>query len=337
MFRKTISRILLRKRVKTKSRSTDRSHPWYEGFKFNVVEETDQKTYFTSLPPPILFLSRGHSGTRALSHLLQRAGIYMGNIIDPYCLNQTEDALYWVYGFQRELVPQLFKYGKGCSNIPDLVDSVGKVCISHHMSAYKGGPWGFKTCAGSFSHQLYNYLFPNAKYIYLLRDGRDVILSNNGKFHMAGHSPITTPHWEYFRIITSGISNDFSQWPFQFNHEDEMEQRTWQNRFWIQAKSWREDIRMMEFLKETSQLSDSVYTIKYEELCANPTRSIKDLFNFLNIPINADVVSFASKHFYTTSVSKWKNWKNYVFDTNEDLDKIFDEMKTELILTKYLT
>lgn len=258
----------------------------------------------------------------------------MGSVQDKNALNRTSDALYWIYGLQRTLVPKLFKPGVGCLVNEHIVTAVALECLRRHLGFYTGGPWGFKTCAGMFCHSLYRYMFPHAKYIYLIRDGRDLVLSDNGFFHLT-HPFSRRQHWEYFKIITFGISNDIRSCPFGFPERPRNNDQVMRNRFWVQAKSWREHIRMMEHLREKELLSPNVHTIRYEELCRDPIPILEQLFCFLEIELTPKAKDFARQTFHTKSVGRWKQYKQHITDCNEDMEVAFASMAPELELLGY--
>jgi hypothetical protein len=318
------------------------AHPWFNGFPVDdaIIPNAlpgrpfDQLCSPLNLPAPMLFLARGRSGTTPLARILAEAGVYIGNTQDKYALNSTLDALYWVYGFQRTLVPRLFKPGFGCSIDERVVTAVALECLRCHLDSYTGGPWGFKTCAGMFCHSLYQYIFPRAKYIYLIRDGRDVILSNNGFFHLT--RPFSRQqHWEYFKVLLFGISDDIHSCPFKFPETPSVNDEVMQNRFWIQAKSWREHVRMVEHLRKTERLSPNVHPVRYEELCRNPIPILEQLFCFLEIELTTEVKEFARRLLHARSTGRWKQYERYVNDYDEDMEAVFASMEPELQLLGY--
>jgi hypothetical protein len=185
-----------------------------------------------------------------------------------------------------------------------------------------------------FCHSLYRFLFPRAKYIYLVRDGRDVVLSHGGIFHLTGADK-NSPHWEYFKIITFGISNDLEACPFEFPQRVGASREMTRNRYWIQAKSWREHVRMMEELRQRQQLSPNVHMIRYEELCREPIRTLERLFEFLEVELTAEAKANAVQLFHTRSVGIWKDYPNYVRDCEENIEMVFESMRPELDLLGY--
>lgn len=317
-------------------------HPWFNGLEVDgtslpcasLTGPVGELLGLMDLPAPILFLARGHSGTTPLARILARAGVYIGNGQDQNALNRTLDALYWVFGFQRTLIPKLFEPGVGCLIDERVVTAAALECLRHHLSSYSDGPWGFKTCAGMFCHSLYQYVFPQAKYIYLIRDGRDVILSGNGFFHLT--CPFTRQqHWEYYKLITFGISDDVHLCPFEFPERPYGNDEVMRNRFWIQAKSWREHVRMVEHLRKTGQLSPDVYTVRYEELCRDPIPNLEQLFCFLEIELTSKVKELAMLSLHARSIGRWKQYERYVSDCAEDMEAVFASMEPELELLGY--
>jgi len=243
---------------------------------------------------PILFLARGHSGTSILSKILEANGVFMG---DHKSLNPTYDSLPWTYDFQRKLLPMCWEYGKGCSPKKPEVMTVAARCLARHMVGYNGGRWGIKTCAGMFSYPMWKMVFPDAKYIYLTRDGRDVIRSGQGYFHMTNESS-REKDWEYFKIITFGISNDIDKCHFKIPDKPNKNDEVMKNRHWIQAKSWLEHKKMFNRIE-----SDNIFHLKYEDVCRKPHRSLEGLFNFLEMPYKCE--SYVNKNFRGRAGS-WK-------------------------------
>lgn len=265
----------------------------------------------------VLFLAHGHSGTRAVAKLLEYSGVYIGT---PENMNATYDSIPWSYDFQRYLVPKLFKYGKGCE-VSNEVFKVAEKCKKKHLTRYNGGKWGFKVCNGMFAYPLYNAVFPKAKYIYMVRDGRDAILSTEGYFYMTNPNS-RKQHWDFFNIITFGISNDKNKAPFSIpkkpssNNDSVMK-----NRYWIQAKCWSEHVRMMQSLSLSN-----VFKLLYEDMCTHPVLTMKEMFDYLELDFTDRIEEHIKKFFYKSSLGKWKKF-NY---TGENMGKIFHSMAPEL-------
>jgi hypothetical protein len=313
-------------------------HPWFAGFKggrlsfpVNPLPPSEVRSEPPAdLSSPILFLARGHSGTTPLARILSVAGVHMGDPHDPRALNRTLDALYWVFGFQRTLLPLLFEPGSGCQVDGRAAVLIALECLRRHWGdSYRGGRWGFKTCAGMFAHPLYRYVFPRAKYIYLLRDGRDIILSGNGFFHLT-HPFSRYQHWDYFKMITFGLTGDAGGCPFDLPERPSRNDAFMRNRFWVQARSWREHVRMVEHLREENLLSPDVHTLRYEDLCQDPVSVLGPLFRFLDLELTDEVKDFAHQYLHARSIGKWKHYERHVADCDEEMEAVFASMEPEL-------
>ena len=323
----------------------DTGHPWFHGFQQDgqplgdsllESKSLEEIPLLPDLSSPVLFLARGHSGTTPLAKVLEQAGYFMGNPKDPNSLNPTYDSLYWTYGFQRTLLPRLFEWGKGCKVAEDITLQVALECLRRHFQGYPGGLWGFKTCESMFSFPLYHYVFPRAKYIYLVRDGRDVILSGDGYFHLGGKGPVVDILRRNFMVMTFGVSDDINTCPFPFPKEPGRNSILLKNRFWLQAKSWKEHVRMMNRLRQGGLLNDNVHTVRYEDLCQQPTETLKGVFDFLEQPFSDKARAFAREQLHSKSIGRWKSYRAHISDCEENMEEIFAFMEPELSQLGYL-
>jgi hypothetical protein len=102
------------------------------------------------------------------------------------------------------------------------------------------------------------------------------------------------------------------------------------NKYWIQARSWREHVRMMEQLEREGRAADPMFTLRYEDLCTNPVGSLEELFAFLQLPLSDEVRQAASEMVYAKSVGRWKNYRQHLVDCEEDMAAVFASMAPEL-------
>ena len=71
------------------------------------------------------------------------------------------------------------------------------------------------------------------------------------------------------------------------------------------VKRWKED--QEEFLKLNV---DDIYLLKYEKLIASSEKTLVDLFKFLNLTFDRDVLHFYHKDSAKTNASRLQNWAN---------------------------
>lgn len=130
---------------------------------------------FAARKQPVIVFNKSHSGSRMLAQLLDAAGIFVGSH-----LNESWDSLDLL-----ELVELLVtRYYPDYSPLwdarrpPDLevarlLDNV----FARHLEGLRGDlnrPWGWKLCETVYALPVLHYCFPGARFIHLIRDGRDV-------------------------------------------------------------------------------------------------------------------------------------------------------------------
>ncbi len=264
------------------------------------------------------------------------AGIDMGDPNDAEVLNRTCDSLPFTYRFQREILPGRFTVGSGAlAKFDESLHAVGVSCVSDHLKGREPDRWGFKTCDGMFSHEYYRALFPRAKFVYLVRDGRDVILSGNGYFQMTNPSSRGL-HWDYFWILTFGLSDDASRAPFEIPASPRSEDDVIRHRYWIQAKSWIEHVRMVEALRNERRLAPDTLFVRYEDLCQEPEKEVARLLDFLEMPMVDGVRRYFETELHADSIGKWRRYHRYINGSEESMAEVFALMEPELRLLGYL-
>ena len=125
------------------------------------------------LGPPVIIFSASHSGSRLLAQMLRRLGVFMGSH-----LNESEDSLD-VFDLVRYLVEshapdysKLFREGDATLGPRALA-----AFKAHLADCPRGARWGWKLPETSHVMPVMARLFPAARCIHLVRDGRDVAFS----------------------------------------------------------------------------------------------------------------------------------------------------------------
>jgi hypothetical protein len=131
-----------------------------------------------SYRPPVVVFNKSHSGSRLLAQLLHHSGISMGS---P--LNESWDSLAVL-----EVVEHLVtRYYPDFSPLwrtdlaPDaqLQRLLMSAFASHCSGIDAGAAWGWKLCETTYILPVIDYCFPEARYVHLIRDGRDVAFSDH--------------------------------------------------------------------------------------------------------------------------------------------------------------
>jgi hypothetical protein len=141
---------------------------------------------FAGLAPPVVVFCKSHSGSRLLAAALERLGIFMGSV-----RNESFDALPFV-----PLVEQVvarhhpdFKAWHRESPDPETTRLLDAAVAAHFGDRPRSvAAWGWKLCETVYAVPVIEAAFPRARYIHLVRDGRDVAFCD--------HAVPDTPFWK---------------------------------------------------------------------------------------------------------------------------------------------
>lgn len=131
---------------------------------------------------PIIVCATGGSGTRALVDFYHKAGKFCGAT-----LNHAGDSLPFV-GFLEQFVdPVLRAVGRldyEADDLPlelrrPLFASFGEALTAHHGAGTRPHSWVVKNPRQIFFGPAWHKVFPQARVLHIVRDGRDMVLSRN--------------------------------------------------------------------------------------------------------------------------------------------------------------
>lgn len=177
-----------------------------------------------------------------------------------------------------------------------------------------------KTCANSLRVGFVNRVIPNAKYIFIVRDGRDVVASALKRWEApldipyvakkARFVPITDMPYYGVRFLWNRIYRLLSPekrlafWGPRFKGMEEM-LRT-RSLPEVCAMQWIRCVDKAE--RELKQFvpSDRIIKLHYEDFVKKPHNEIKRLAAFLNIDVNEELIHQLSQGVSSKSVGKWK-------------------------------
>ncbi len=197
--------------------------------------------------PPVVIGAVGGSGTRALTQVLRKAGWFMGHRVD----SRNEDSL--------PMACFLTKWLKTLHNFPN-VDSCtltkARSDFDRMVQVHRRGipswdtPWGWKNPRTMWLLPFLIDRFPQMKFIHMIRDARDMMLSDNTHF-LKDHG-----YW----VLGSEWWRDL--------HAAQLELWRWGNK------------RAAEF--GDRYLGDRYHMIRYEDLCQKPAETVTCLLEFLD-------------------------------------------------------
>ncbi|MCA1674208.1 MAG: sulfotransferase [Actinobacteria bacterium] len=162
-------------------------------------------------------------------------------------------------------------------------------------------------------------LFPTAVFVHLLRDGRDVALTDRGYFQLtaptsdppgwhprpalataggSGRAPL--PYRDFSRLVTFGKPGV----------------RHWQgvalddprdvvaNRYLLQIQAWMTAVTWAR--RDGASLGGGYHEVRYEELCTSPMDIARVLFRRLDLPWSGAATAFLERQVVPTSVGAWR-------------------------------
>lgn len=239
---------------------------------------------------PIVIFNKSHSGSRLLSNLLKEAGVYLGAN-----LNESFDSLDLL-----ELVRTLvIRYYPDYSPLwqpeyrDDGLDNLIRKVFQDHLAGWdKNSPWGWKLCETTYILPVVDALFPDARYIHLIRDGRDVAFSN----HRAPHELF----WKKIYFNTGEIQH-WRGLP--------MTKSAYRKRSHIyNVLHWQNSVTVG--CNYGAMLRDRYLEVKYEDLCFDFTSQAKRIFHFLDLEVREDVLDRVSSTVSTASIGKYRQQPN---------------------------
>lgn len=243
---------------------------------------------FSRHAAPIIVFNKSHSGSRLLAELLGSAGVFMGSR-----LNESHDSLDML-----KLVEYLVtKYYPDYSPLwdseraPDieLVRLLGKVFDAHLHDFHDTGnrPWGWKLCETVFALPVLDYCFPGARFIHLIRDGRDVAFCD--------HKAPDSAFWRkvYFNTDRIRTFSGLRLTPQAYRRQS----------YIFNAIHWVNSVSAGRAFG--AMLRERYLEVRYEDLCRNLASTSEQLFKALDL---AGIEQAVQPAVYVSSIGKYKSY-----------------------------
>ena len=236
-----------------------------------IKEQAD----FLSALQPVLLMGRGHSGTRVLSFACMHLGIQLGTSV------ATGDA-------DDRTFTRTIKKIATCNLPPCTPDTVlEKDLIRFQNAVFRyyttigspQTPWGWKFPETYLIGAYVARTFPQARYIHMVRDGRDLAFKKHltddpkrklGKKLLSYLDAMDRPHY-----LQAGLS-----WAFQVDQFD-------------------------EFRKTLT--AEQILDIKFEDICREPMTAMQDVCEFLNIPMTERCESYITRKLDVGKIGQYKS------------------------------
>ena len=238
-----------------------------------------------SLGSPIVVFNKSHSGSRLLAHLIAEAGVFMGAHQNES--NDSWDVLKLVQHLVSQYYPDyspLWKHDGG--NEATLPDLIREVFAAHTEGFDRQGAWGWKLCETTYILPVIDFLFPGARYIHLIRDGRDVAFSD----HRA-------PNNSFWKKLYFNTEHVFAWRGLRFHKRDYARRSHIYN-----AMHWANSVAVGRTYG--AMLRDRYIEIRYEDLCESFGETALRILSFIGAEDSSDVIARVTPFVYASAVRK---------------------------------
>lgn len=198
-----------------------------------------------------------------------------------------------------------------------------------------------KTCANSLRVGFVSEIFPDAKFIHIVRDGRDVVNSARKRWkaeldikyilEKARYVPVTDIPYYGFNYLLNRFYRLFSKegrlsfWGPKFDGMDELLQKS--SLVEVCAHQWKRCVEKagQDFKSINNQ---RVKEIRYEELVSDSEKVIQELCEFIGVEVSDEKIKKLSDMIHTESAGKWK--KQLTEQEINQVDSIINGTMTKL-------
>lgn len=207
---------------------------------------------------PVVIMTRGHSGSRVLAWALQHAGVALGAIPEKKT-GDIQDRRF-TRRIKRIAIARLKGADTDRATAVQAASLLRKAVpckrwIAENNPQHDLAQWGWKFPETCLIGPVVERAFPNARYIHLIRDGRDLAF----KEHLTDDA--TRPLGKAL-LTAAGALND----PPHLRA----------------AKSWALQERTLREFFQTLP-DDRVHRVRFEEMVAEPTRTVARCCDFLGL------------------------------------------------------
>lgn len=218
---------------------------------------------------PFVIGGVGGSGTRVFVDILQKAGCYIGNRLNP-----SKDSLAFVPLYDK-WIPKILTDDVSKNEELDLVNEI-KQCVAVHQKEMPSGnvPWGWKNPRSIYLLKYFHELYPAMKFIHIIRDGRDMAFSQN--------------------------QNQVQKYAPYVLEKSELNQEP----CILSMKFWgKMNLSVSDYCNKT--LKENYLRVRFEDLCFDPKRTIGEITAFCNV-VSDDIESMSGLVRIPDSIGRWK-------------------------------
>jgi len=233
-----------------------------------------EQAAFLSTLQPLMLMGRGHSGTRVLSFACMHLGIQLGT---SAATGDADDRTFT--RTIKKIVTRNLAVGMPARvEENDLIRFQNAVCKYYKTIGSPQTLWGWKFPETYLIGDYVARTFPNARYIHLVRDGRDLAFKN----HLTDD-----PHRKLGKKLLSHI--DAMNQPHHLQA----------------ALSWAFQVDQFDSFRAKLN-AGQVYDMQFEDICREPMTAIEGLCDFLKIPMTEQCKNYIAGQLQAAKVSQYK-------------------------------
>lgn len=210
------------------------------------------------LQRPVILLSRGGSGSRLLSMMVEDAGVFLGNE-----LNRSGDSLEMVVPLYRAIIEKFACHADWQKQQP--VARILAAAARMIKDITDSQPWGFKLPESIFVLPELTQTFPQARFVHLIRDPISTCLRRT---HMTARLD------NHIGRITLPLAYDSMGWPRRKILEDHPAEHA--------ACSVTHQLSLVASLRETSS-PQQFFELRFEDIIAHPRHEMSKLCDWLGL------------------------------------------------------
>lgn len=239
---------------------------------------------------PLVIGATGGSGTRVVARLARHAGYDLGRN-----LNSAEDALEF-YSFHEKWINPFVSAERCGRELPKAQAAAmgAEFCAAlerHHPSNLRtDSHWGWKAPRSIYLLPFLHRQLPGLKFIHVLRDGRDMVLSANQN-QLRKHGA----------AILSWRERLFSSMP-------ERAMLLW----------GRVNVRAAEFGE--MHLRENYLRVRFEDLCAKPVETTAHIMNFLGARVDPEPIA-RTEISPPSTLQRWRTYPAALIGRLEELGR----------------
>ncbi len=291
---------------------------WINPFVFNLFAIAQSLPQLKKVKKPIFIIGTGRSGTTIL-------GVVLSMHQEVGFLNEPKALWHTIYP-EEDLIGS-YSQGKAdyrleAENVTDSIKRTAHRLFGAYLTAVASSRLVDKYPELIFRVPFVRQIFPDAKFIFLARNGCDTCQSIDGWSKRLGTNVQNDTHdwWGLNNRKWHLLIEQIAATNSVFEHNLETI-KGYSNHTHMAAVEWI--LTMQEGLKLVEQFPEVVYLLKYEELVAQPENSLKQLLDFCELPLDKKMVYYAKK-----TLNNRQN--NRVFSLPPELAPLFEQTMTAL-------